>query len=722
MQWPTDDQVELYRALFQGRSDVFARYWEKNGRSGYSPAYSFNWNEFLAHKERGGSMKTFENKKLVPLTPEMLKQHLFGRLALGVYPILPDNTSLFLAADFDGEHWLEDANSFMKSCAATGLFAYLERSKSGAGGHVWLFFALPYPCYKSRRIGLELIRRAFNLSIFEKEVSFDRLFPNQDSVPAGGFGNLIALPLQGCYVEKQNTLFIDPNTAAPYSDQWTLLASVRRHTTEELDGVLMALDNGMGARQTEPSNAIDGALQIRVGKHIEIPRANLTPTTIQFLKEKLNFLNTEYLTKKRLGKSVYQVQKYFKLVEESGDDIFLPRGFLNQLIVFLQSKNISFEVHHEFPDVAPVAFKSLIQLTQPQEEAVKKALTYDQGVIVAPPGSGKTMIGMELVARRHMLALVLVHRRQLLDQWVERIQTYLDIPKIRIGRFSGTTKKIGKEITVGLLQSLARRKDSSTLENTFGTIIIDECHHIPAKTFREVIANLNPRYLYGLTATPKRKHNDEQFIFVYIGDTIVTMAASYMSESEALQEVSAKVPKIIIRETNLEIPFQWKTDRFQLLAKIISFDTARNRLIADDIIEQVAAGNKLLVLSERKEHLEILALCLKGHCETIVISGDDSMRQRTSKIKQINDGHYQVILSTGQFFGEGLDVKNISVLVLAFPFSFEGKLAQYIGRLLHGANPKFVFDYQDAKVAFLERQFKQRKRYYNKLAKSQTKT
>lgn len=716
MSEPTDAQIDLYATLFRGRPDVYARYWEKDGRSGYSPAYSFNWNEFLAHKQKGGSMKTFENKRIIPLTKEVLRQHFSGQNTIGVYPILKDDTSFFLAADFDGEHWLEDAQKYIAECAKIRLSAYLERSKSGAGGHVWIFFQDPYPCYKSRHIGLEIIRRAFNVSEFEKEVSFDRLFPNQDTIPNGGFGNLIALPLQGRYAEQNNTLFVDPKTAEPYDDQWKYLAQIRRHGTNELDAALAVLDSnytGHSNENTRGKNA-NQVLSIHVGKQIEIPRRYLTPPTIKFLKEKLNFLNTEYLTKKRLGKSVYRVQKYFKLINESGDSIFLPRGFLDQLVSFLKSEGIPFEIQYAYPDIKPAIFKNLMQLTPSQQEAAQKALNHDGGVIVAPPGSGKTMIGMEIIANRQLPALVLVHRKQLLDQWVDRIQTYLDIPKIRVGRFSGTTKKIGKDITVGLLQSFARHKNLSELSDTFGTIIIDECHHIPAKTFREVIANLNPRYLYGLTATPKRKHNDEQLIFIYIGEIVATMDAVGLTRNTPEENI-IKTPQIIIRETELEIPFQWKTDRFQLLAKIVSFDTTRNRLIANDIIQQVKSGNKTLALSERKEHLEILALCLKGHAETIIISGDSSLRERESKIKQIHDGHYQVILSTGQFFGEGLDIKNISTLVLAFPFSFEGKLAQYVGRLLHSTHPKFVFDYRDSKVDFLERQYKQRRRYYKKI-------
>lgn len=707
----TEEQVNLYLSLFKGRSDVYARYWEKNGRSGYSPAYSFNWNEFLVHKDKGGTMSSFGNKKLIPLSKDIIKSHLLGNNALGVYPILEDNTSYFIAADFDGDNWFSDTQKYITNCKNVGLTSYLERSKSGKGGHVWIFFENAYPCHKSRTIALELIRESLHLSVFEKEDSFDRLFPNQDSISKDRFGNLIAFPLQGKYAEVGNSLFIDPISEEPNSDQWNFLSNIRKNSIEKMDEVfskIIANENALGIPKARNSEG----LVINVSKNIKISRSELTLETVQFLKEKLNFLSTEYLTMKRLGKSVYKIQKYFKLIEESRENIFLPRGFLNQLVFFLESNKIQYSIEYEYPEIEELELKSLILLTPSQDDALKKSLRQTQGVIVAPPGSGKTMIGMEIIVQRKLPALILVHRKQLLDQWVERIQTYLNIPKLKVGIFSGIKKKIGKEITVALLQSLARYKNISDLTNKFGTIIVDECHHIPAKTFREVIANLDSQYLYGLTATPKRKHNDEQLIFVYIGDIIAEMKSDEVEETDDLKRKTTKKPAVIIKETSLELPFQWKTDRFQLLTKIISFDTARNKLITEDILGQVSAGNKTLVLSERKEHLEILALYLKGKCETITISGDDSTSQRTSKLKQIHDGHYQVIISTGQFFGEGLDIKDISTLILAFPFSFEGKLIQYIGRLLHSTNPKFVFDYRDKNVTFLERQFKQRNRYY----------
>src|SRR3989338_3437118 len=410
----SEQQLELFMSLFRGRTDVYARHWEKDGRSGYSPAYEFNWDEFMAHKRRGGSMKDFENKKLIPLTKEIVKKHLLGQHVVGIYPILPDNTSSFIAADFDGENWLKDSKSFLQACGEMGLSAYLERSRSGNGGHVWIFFAESYPCYKSRQIALELIRKSFNVSEFEKEVSFDRLFPNQDTLTGAGFGNLIALPLQGRSVTNGNSMFIDPKTTKPHIDQWQFFTNIKRHTIAELDSAHKLLFEDTG----KPTIIIPmgGGLGILVSNQIDLKRSELTPGLIHFLKEELNFLNTEYLTKRRLGKSIYKVQKYFKLIDEAGDTISLPRGFLQNLIGFLKENKIAYTTHLNIPNFEQTSYQSEIKLTPAQVPIIQVAMECNQGVIVAPSGSGKTIIGLELVARRQLPALILVHRKQLLDQ------------------------------------------------------------------------------------------------------------------------------------------------------------------------------------------------------------------------------------------------------------------------------------------------------------------
>ena len=699
-------------SLFRGRTDVYARRWEKDGRSGYAPAYEFNWVEFNEHKSHGGTMKNFENKTLMPLTKTMIKDHFSGKQVIGVYPILSDNTSYFLAADFDGNTWKAEARAFIDQCVHVGLTAYLERSRSGNGGHVWIFFTEPYPCYKSRQIGLEIIRRVRGESEFIKEISFDRLFPNQDYLTKSGFGNLIALPLQGSAVLNDNTLFFDPTTGKVIDDQWKYLTEIRRYTPSELDQVhdkLFSKEHGKFDANYENRT---GNLRILVDNKISFPRVGIPPKLVSFLKEELNFINTKYLTKRRLGKSVYQVEKYFKLIEESDDNVFIPRGFLHSLTNFLDEQGINYSVDFKYPIIDEISFKSSIELTLPQMTTIQGVMSHNQGVIVAPAGSGKTIIGLELIARRKMPALILVHRRQLQDQWVERIQSFLGIPKTHIGQYLGGKKKIGKQITVALLQSLSRKKDLSDLKDKFGIILVDECHHIPASTFREVVSQLNPHYLYGLTATPKRKHNDEKLIYAFIGDVIAHME---MSDFESIVPVVDVMVNIIIRTTSLNVPFKFKTDQFQLLSKIICFDTSRNRMIIEDILVQVEAGRSVLVLSERKEHLEVLNLYLKGKIETIVISGDDSVSARSLKIKQIESGHFKVILSTGQFFGEGIDIKGINCLIIAFPFSFEGKLMQYIGRMRGVGVQKTIIDYRDKEIKFLERQFKQREKYYKKL-------
>ena len=295
MVYVSEQQLELYMSLFRGRAGVYARHWEKDGRSGYSPAYEFNWDEFMAHKRRGGPMKDFENKKLISLTKEVVEKHLIGQHVVGVYPILIENTSYFIAADFDGENWLADSDAFITACADAGLSTCLERSRSGNGGHVWIFFSEVYPCYKSRQIALELIRKAFNVSEFEKEVSFDRLFPNQDTLTGAGFGNLIALPLQGRSITNGNSIFINPETTKPFPDQWQFLSTIKRHTIAELDSAhkLLFADTG----KPIPNIPTGGGLGILVSNQIDLKRSELSPNLTHFLKEELNFLNTEYLTK-----------------------------------------------------------------------------------------------------------------------------------------------------------------------------------------------------------------------------------------------------------------------------------------------------------------------------------------------------------------------------------------------------------------------------------------
>ena len=369
------------------------------------------------------------------------------------------------------------------------------------------------------------------------------------------------------------------------------------------------------------SNIYRQPIQITVANKLAVLKAQLPTKAKQFLREKLFILNSEYIIKERLGKPLYDTPKFFDLLEEESPYILLPKGFLAQLTAFLDKEEYPYEVTYRYPAFVPMGFKSTITLYSEQETVVATALEAGEGIIVAPPGSGKSLMGLELIARHDKPALILTHRKQLMDQWVQHIQEYLGLPKKQIGRFSSSYKKPSDYVTVGLLQSFARAKDIGAMADAFGVIIIDECHHIPARTFRAVISQFTAPHIYGLTATPKRKHNDEQLIYLYIGGVVATMKRAATTTRQT------NSPAITVRDTTLQLPFSWKSDQTELLAKVICYDTTRNQQIVHDILNRSGAGKKILVLSERKEHLHILELYLRGHVKTIVFSGDDSAVQ-----------------------------------------------------------------------------------------------
>lgn len=397
-------------------------------------------------------------------------------------------------------------------------------------------------------------------------------------------------------------------------------------------------------------------------------------------------------------------------MDETLEGIIIPRGFASSLVKFCNIENIPIKIMDERCRQEEIIVNSKIDLLPHQQEVLDRTETKDFGVIVSPPGSGKTIIGLELISRKKQPTLILVHRKQLFDQWIDRIQNFLSIPKNQIGQIGNQKEKIGKEVTVAMIQSLTRG-DLSVLKNRFGMVIVDECHHIPAKSFRAVITQLNCYYLYGLTATPKRKNNDEKLIYVYIGNIIYEM-----TQKDLLEQQNSKA-EINIKETELFVPFDYKTDNYEIVSQVLIYDTARNELILKDIDENISRFKSILILTERKSHVNILNLYLKEKYETIAISGDDSERSRKSKLKQIEQGHFQIIISTGQYFGEGIDISALECLFIVYPFTFEGKLVQYIGRIQRSGKPPIIFDYRDFKIDYFEKMFKQRNRYYNKLRK-----
>ncbi len=709
----TNDKIYLFNTLFRGRVDVFALHWEKGNKSGYMPAYQFDPYMYRLHKMKGGTFKDYQDKTYLPLSDHQLLKHFNGEQLVGIYPLLHDNTSWFIAADFDKQNWMEECLKFITVCDNWGIPAYLERSRSGKGGHVWIFFEQPIHASSSRKAMIALLEQAGVFSIFDKSSSFDRLFPNQDYLSGKGLGNLIALPLHKTSLSKGNSCFVDKQMN-PYQDQWEFLKTIQRANIKLIESVCKSQTSHTLTSKI-PGELNSERLKIVLGKSIHLNRSALRPELVNFLKDELNFANSEYFVKKKSGRNTWGVERYFRLIEETEDGVTIPRGFIGRLIRFCKQQNIDYDFLDERKLKDPVVFVSDFRLRSHQQLSIEVASRKDFGVISSPPGSGKTIIGLKIIAEKQQPALIIVHRKQLLEQWIERIQAFLGIPGNEIGRIGQGKVKIGKAITLAMIQSLGKyleKQEKDDFVLSFGTIIIDECHHIPAESYRNTISRLSCFYLYGLTATPFRKGNDGKLIFIHLGEIIAEIKPHDIEEF--------KQARVIVRDTSLDVPFNHKTDPFEILSRILVHDTARNKLILSDIEHELSKGLKVVVITERKEHIEVLYQHLKQSYEVVKLSGEDSGNSRKSKWKVLSSGSYQVLITTGQYFGEGTDLQNVSCLFLVYPFSFKGKLIQYIGRVQRSEVTPLIYDYRDQKIEYLDKLFLKRNRYYRILKRQAT--
>lgn len=706
------NQIQIFKSVFKGREDVFAVRWEKETKSGYIPAYFYDPYMYRVHKIKGGTFQNYKDKTYLKLTDKEIAKHLNGEQLIGIYPLLLDNSSWFLVADFDKENWIAEAKSFIKSCEAKGLLAYLERSRSGNGGHIWLFFEQPYPAIRSRKIFISILEESGAFSIFDKSSSFDRLFPNQDFLSGKGLGNLIALPLFKKTFEQGNSCFIDADTLQPIADQWQFLQTIKRISLEQLDKLYQDISSPIVQITQKPTN---GKLVIGLNNTARISREGMTTTLINFLKDELNFASTEFIIKKKIGKNTFGTERYFKFVEETENEVVVPRGFIGKLIRFCRENKIEHDFIDERKKQKSIPYLFNAHLRDHQQTVVESITKKDLGVIVAPPGSGKTIVALKIISDKQQPALIIVHRKQLVEQWIERVETFLGIPKNEIGKIGQGKSKVGKKITIATIQSLSKELGKADAENilkAFGTVIVDECHHIPAETFRNTISKIQTFYLYGLTATPFRKYNDGKLIFIHLGEVVAEIKLSEISNSQRA--------KILIRNTELDVPYNSKTDKFETLSKILVHDSSRNKLILEDVKTEINKGKIVVIITERKEHIDSLYQYLKQSYEAITLSGEDSEINKSSKWKILKAGNYQALITTGQFFGEGTDLQNANCLFLVYPFSFEGKLIQYIGRVQRSEVAPTIYDYRDIKIDYLNKLFLKRNTYYRKIDKQAT--
>lgn len=732
------EKVHLFQERFRGRTDVFSRRWEnaKSGKSGYSPACANEWIRGLCGKPKTRCSEC-SSKAFLPVDDQVVLNHLKGKHTIGVYPLLANDTCWFVAADFDETSWKDDVLAFADSCRAMSLPVAIERSRSGNGAHAWFFFVEPISASHARRmvsfILTETMSRRHELSM----QSYDRLFPSQDTLPKGGFGNLIALPFQREPRQVGNSLFLDENLE-PFSwqGQWQFLASVPRLTarsvidlaeeatrTNRVLGVSMpvAEDEDPPTRASKKEKA---ALQLAAVLPAEVPavldqqlrfeKAGLPQVLISRLKRLAAFQNPEFYKRERLRLSTARVPRVISCADDDPSRLALPRGCRNDVEALLAANGSRLVVQDARQSGSPLPLRFLGELTEPQQKAAGAMLGQDLGVLVAPPGSGKTVIGTFLIAARGVNTLILVHRKPLLDQWVTKLAMFLGIAANEIGQIVGGKKKANGLLDVAMIQTLFRDDEAQERLAGYGHVIVDECHHVPAFSFERVLKNVKARYLLGLTATPRRRDGHHPICEMQLGQVAFTFDAE--AEATARPYEHSLIP----RETEFTPS---KPDlSIQEIYRELANDRARNDMIVREVSHALAENRVPLVLTERKDHLEILADLLRGVCRQVIVMRGGMVakesRATAARLSRQTSSGERVIVATGRYVGEGFDDARLDTLFLTMPISWKGTLIQYAGRLhrLHPAKHEVrIYDYVDIQTPMLARMFERRLRGYRSL-------
>ncbi|MBV8212079.1 MAG: DEAD/DEAH box helicase family protein [Verrucomicrobia bacterium] len=744
---PPRVKIALFRSLFRGRPDVYPVRFESRttGKTGYSPACGNEWVRGVCEKPRI-KCSDCAYRRFLPVTDEVIRWHLSGQtdqrqeFVMGVYPMLLDETCSFLAIDFDRENWQDDTVAFLENCRRLDVPAALERSRSGNGGHVWIFFEQAIPATLARKLGSSLLTETMERRPELGFGSYDRLFPNQDTLPKGGFGNLIALPLQKRARELGNTVFLD-SQFEPYPDQWAFLASLHKVSRQrvellvhgaEISGQIIGVKivatedddtpwNSSPSRRHELAilEPLPESVDLVLADQIYIARENLPATLRNRLLRVAAFQNPEFYRAQSMRLPTYDKPRVIHCAAEYPQHLAVPRGCLDEVEQLFKQLKIKVVLRDERCVGVPLEASFRGTLRGEQKAAGEAMLEHDTGVLAATTAFGKTVVAAWLIAQRRVNTLILVHRQQLLEQWIDRLSAFLDVPAKSIGRLGGGKKRLTGVLDVALIQSLVRKGVVDERIQAYGHVVVDECHHLSAASFEMVVRQSKARFLTGLSATVTRKDGHHPIIFMQCGPI------RYRVDAKKQAAARPFVHQVIVRPTGFYSITGSEQDprtEFQELYNALRNDDARNQMICADVVSALNEGRSPLVLTERVEHLEHMAQRLSPWFpDVVVLHGGMSqkvLRDNRARLAERSADAKCLILATGRYVGEGFDDPRLDTLFLTLPVSWRGTIAQYAGRLhrLHdGKREVRVYDYADLNVPMLSRMFERRCHGYEAL-------
>lgn len=741
-------KIRLFMSLFKGRDDVYAKRWENKSKatSGYSPVCLNQWQVGMCGKPKISCIQC-TNKSYAALDENVIENHLRGNIIAGIYPMLPDEMCYFLAMDFDEADWRDDISALRDVCIEFTIPLAVERSRSGKGGHVWFFFENRLSAALARKLGTALLTFSMNRRHEIQFKSYDRLFPSQDNVPKGGFGNLIALPLQKSARENNNSEFIDENFES-YGDQWAFLSTIKKISENRVECLISELCHGheLGVLTIDEEEEtqkpwetpkvglqkIDFPEQIVIVKAnmLFIPKADISQRALNWLKRLASFKNPMFYKQQAMRLPTYGHPRVISCADETREFLCLPRGCEPELSNELVEIGIDFRFIDKTNCGKRIDVEFNGELREEQPLSLECLLHDDTGILSGTTAFGKTVVAIKLIAERKVNTLILVDKVSLLSQWKEKLSQFLIINEslpeqaIAAGKKRGRKKKInvigqlgaGKNslngiVDIAVMQSLSRHGEVKDCVKNYGMIIADECHHASAFSYEKILKTANAKYIYGLTATPTRKDGHHPILFMHCGPIRYRDDAKKQAEKRPFDHY------IIPRFTSLRIPLdsdEKDVSIQELYDKIVDNDI-RNQQIVEDVMNAYQHGRNCIILSLRTAHVELLTKKLQEDIPDVVMltggMGAKTTREIFQRIAATPADKNLILVATGHFIGEGFDEPRLDTLFLTMPISWKGTLQQYAGRLhrlFKNKKEVRIYDYVDIQVKMLERMYQKR--------------